>query len=233
MSAATQEPHSQRTQAICRVGTLAALAHSLLMEERFASSAQLRVKDGNASDVPQTCTNPARQASPASASLGCSKDRHRRPERREATARNVYNCDDRRIRTICMPILMSDINLYMVSLARQQRRSLTWPASTEHQRLGRVQSVSAWARARWLDSRLDAIWDVRRQPERGVGTFAFTLSTFPCGSGRRRAAARSWRLLRESESNGSQLTLDLSSIGNYVLLHHVIPRLAQHNLLSS
>ena len=129
---------------------------------------------------------------------------------------------------ICMPIHMSDINLYMVSLARQQRRSLTWPASTEHQRLGRVQSVSAWAR-----SRLDAIWDVRRQPERGVGTFAFTLSTFPCGSGRRRAAARSWRLLRESESNGSQLTLDLSSIGNYVLLHHVIPRLAQHNLLSS
>lgn len=143
---------------------------------------------------------------------------------------------------ICMPIHMSDINLYMVSLARQQRRSLTWPASTEHQRLGRVQSVSAWATARyfqvvltpgWLDSRLDAIWDARRQPERGVGTFAFTLSTFPCGSGRRRAAARSWRLLRESESNGSQLTLDLSSIGNYVLLHHIIPRLAQHNLLSS
>ena len=99
MSAATQEPHSQRTQAICRVGTLAALAHSLLMEERFASSAQLRVKDGNASDVPQTCTNPARQAIPASASLGCSKDQHRREERREATARNVYNCDDRRIRT--------------------------------------------------------------------------------------------------------------------------------------
>ena len=50
---------------------------------------------------------------------------------------------------------MSDINLYMVSLPRQQRRSLIWPASTEHQRLGRVQSVSAWATARyskWSDT---------------------------------------------------------------------------------